>query len=66
MRNQYKGICYRCGKEVLPYQGHFEKVTKTQVQKYGNNVSGKKWLLQHADCAIKHRGENLINFKKGE
>ncbi len=25
MRNKYKGVCYKCQKEVLPGQGHFER-----------------------------------------
>lgn len=43
MRNKYKGICYRCGTEVAPGKGHFEK-TRTG------------WRTQHAECAIKYRG----------
>jgi len=42
MRNKYAGTCYRCGKPVAPYDGHFEKVPNG-------------WRTQHADCCIKHR-----------
>ena len=43
-RNKYKGTCYRCHKEVLPQQGHFER------HKGG-------WRVQHVQCAIDHRVE---------
>lgn len=56
MRNQHPGTCYRCGKRVEAGAGHFERVTKSNTAKLGPAVSGKKWLLQHADCAIEHRG----------
>jgi hypothetical protein len=42
MRNKYKGICYRCGKEVKPNEGHFER-------------KDGAWRTQHAECAIKYR-----------
>ena len=47
MRNQFSGICYRCGLRVNAGDGHFEKV---------QGKTGKKWRTQHADCAIKWRG----------
>lgn len=56
MRNQYPGTCFRCGLRVEAGEGHFEKVTKVQVEKYGNLVRGKKWITQHASCAVTHRG----------
>lgn len=43
MRNKYKGICYRCGEEVAPGEGHFERHLG-------------RWRTQHANCAIKYRG----------
>jgi hypothetical protein len=43
MRNEYKGTCYRCGCEVEPGKGHFER------HKGG-------WRVQHASCAIIFRG----------
>ena len=46
MRNRFPGICYRCGREVKTGQGHFERVK-----------GDRKWLLQHAACAIKYRGK---------
>lgn len=42
MRNKYSGICYRCGLEVLPGQGHFERYQRS-------------WRVQHATCAIEYR-----------
>lgn len=44
MRNKFKGICYRCNKEVEVGDGHFEKIKGT-----------KNWRVQHATCAIEHR-----------
>lgn len=46
MRNQYPGICYRCGNTVPAGEGHFEKY------KGG-------WRTQHAACAIKFRGTRV-------
>ena len=43
MRNKYPGICYRCGLAVAVGDGHFERL-------------GKTWRVQHASCAIEHRG----------
>lgn len=43
MRNQYPGKCYRCGRNVETGTGHFERF-------------GAGWRLQHASCAIEHRG----------
>lgn len=43
MRNQYPGKCYRCGCIVETGKGHFERF-------------GQSWRLQHASCAIEHRG----------
>jgi hypothetical protein len=43
VRNQYPGICYRCGKNVEAGAGHFERL-------------GRTWRVQHAECAIKYRG----------
>lgn len=50
MRNKYSGTCYRCGENVPPNKGHF--------QRRGDNINVRivgKWLVQHADCAIKYR-----------
>jgi len=44
MRNRYPGTCYRCGERVEPGEGHFERL-------------GNSWRTQHADCAIKFRGQ---------
>lgn len=43
MRNKYSGICYRCGENVPPGEGHFERFRGS-------------WRTQHASCAIKFRG----------
>ena len=43
MRNQYPGVCYRCGKEVAAKSGHFERHIGS-------------WKVQHAECAVKYRG----------
>jgi len=42
VRNKYKGICYICGKEVLPNAGHFER----------NKGS---WRTIHVECVFKQR-----------
>lgn len=60
MRNQFPGTCYRCGKRVEPFKGHFERVTESQIEKLGESVRSKKWLLQHAQCAIDYRGTDVI------
>lgn len=43
MRNKHPGMCYRCGKWCEAGEGHFERF-------------GKGWRIQHASCAIEHRG----------
>lgn len=50
MRNKFPGTCYRCGKLCEKGQGHFEKVYRG-------------WRVQHADCAIKYRGTDKMDFK---
>ena len=57
-RNQYAANCFRCGEMVKAGEGHFERVGRIQREKYGTLVRGKKWITQHAECAIKHRGTN--------
>jgi hypothetical protein len=47
MRNQYAGLCYRCGERVEPGEGHFER----------HPTATGKWRTQHADCAILWRGK---------
>lgn len=46
MRNRYPGVCYRCLGQVEPGEGHFEK-------------HGRRWLTQHASCAIIFRGTGV-------
>lgn len=55
-RNSYPGTCFRCGKPVKAGEGHFERVGRIQTQKYGPLVQGKRWIVQHASCAIEYRG----------
>ncbi len=43
MRNKYAGNCYRCGEQVAPGEGHFERFRGG-------------WRTQHAQCAILNRG----------
>lgn len=43
MRNKHAGPCYRCPKVVEIGDGHFERFRGG-------------WRLQHAICAIEHRG----------
>jgi len=55
MRNRYPGVCYRCNSFVPAGDGHFER--------FGNS-----WRVQHATCAIKHRGRvdqerEALNFR---
>ena len=46
MRNKYPGQCYRCNMTVRSGEGHFQRVDR-------------KWLTQHAECAIKYRGTEV-------
>ena len=50
MRNKYKGICYYCGKEVLPNAGHFER-----------HEGG--WRTIHAECVFEQRKEKAETAK---
>lgn len=43
MRNRFPGTCYRCNQPVAAGEGHFERF-------------GRTWRVQHATCAIEHRG----------
>lgn len=56
MRNQFAGTCYRCGKRVEAGEGHFERITRKHREK-GVKDPGR-WRVQHAGCAITHRGTN--------
>jgi hypothetical protein len=42
MRNRYTETCYRCGKPVLPGEGHPERFRGT-------------WRVQHVECCQKAR-----------
>lgn len=55
MRNKYPGTCYRCGKHCAAGDGHFEKIGSRQWKKWGL-LSSSRFLVQHANCAIKYRG----------
>ena len=56
-RNQFGGTCYRCGKWSAPGAGHFEKIPRRK-RLDGRAPEQGKWRLQHAGCAIDHRGTN--------
>lgn len=56
MRNNYPGICYRCGKPVATKAGHFERIPKPERIIKNLKI---KWRLQHAECAIKYRGTRI-------
>ena len=51
--NKYKGICFICGKEVLPHRGDFQSIgslPKKIRKKYtGVNYKGK-WLVRCFNC----------------
>lgn len=49
MRNQFAGICYRCGLHVAADTGYFEKIRRED-----RKPDGKKWRTQHAYHS--HRG----------
>ena len=53
MRNKYKGVCYKCQKEVLPGKGHFERY------KGG-------WRTIHVECVFKQRKEKDKNTQQVE
>lgn len=59
-RNRFSGTCYRCKGHVAPGEGHFEKVSVMHIRR-DPSLRGKKWRLQHASCAIEHRGTDKGN-----
>jgi hypothetical protein len=66
MRNKFPGQCYRCGKQVAAGAGHFERPSTKTLEKLGLVAVRNRWLIQHADCAIKYRGTNHAYWKKDE
>ncbi len=56
MSNRYPGICYRCGRTVLPGEGVFEKVSKMSRKKWPELPRTLRWQTQHHDCAVRFRG----------
>ncbi|PHS06389.1 MAG: hypothetical protein COA78_14320 [Blastopirellula sp.] len=64
MRNRFPGKCYRCGGHVPTGEGHFERPSRRTYEKLELAAIGGRWLIQHADCAIKHRGTNHTYWKK--
>lgn len=46
MRNRHPGPCFRCGEIVERGKGHFQ-----MTREHGS----RRWLLQHAECAIAYR-----------
>lgn len=53
MRNQYKGICYVCGKIVEPYRGFFERDCKKKL-----------WKVKHYNCVPRHKNMTDPLLKK--
>lgn len=58
-RNRFPGQCYRCGKTVKANEGHFQQEDSRQFKHWPGYRRTGKWLLQHADCAIEHRGTTV-------
>ncbi len=56
MRNKYVDKCYRCGEMVPIGAGFFETVDKNNRRRLGLEGTRRKWVTQHAHCAIKYRG----------
>ena len=61
MRNRYPGICYKCGKEVPPGFGFFEKG--------GKYANGKTvWRVQCVKCCdgrnVKETDKEVQRIKK--
>lgn len=59
MRNQYSGICYRCGLPVAPDTGYFENIPPKQ-----RVPGGPKWRTQH--CYRTHNGGVTCEMAKAE
>lgn len=55
MPNRYAGTCYRCGEEVPPGAGVFEKTSRSQARKWPGKII-PKWLTQHHHCAAEFKG----------
>ena len=64
MRNRYPGQCYRCGERVEAGEGHFEQVSIRTMEKLGLAGVKSRWLVQHAECAIKYRGTDHTYWKE--
>ena len=64
MRNKFPGTCYRCGGHVAAGEGHFERKSastwRNNPEKANSVPFGQHWLIQHANCAIEHRGTNTL------
>jgi len=61
--NKYKGVCFICDKEVLPYKGDFQSIEclpkKIKKGYVGANYKGK-WLVRCFACKGKGNIKNLI------
>jgi hypothetical protein len=55
MANKYAATCYRCGLEIPPGEGVFEKTGKAQRKKWPG-LPLPKWLAQHHSCAAEWKG----------
>jgi hypothetical protein len=61
LRNDFKGICYRCGKTVEPRKGYVENVGDDHDKKWPELAKlprflKPKWLTQHVECSEKFKG----------
>lgn len=61
MPNHYSGTCYRCGREVLGGEGHFERIRDERRGEQG----GRRWRVQHAACALAARREQTAQRGAG-
>ena len=59
MRNKYPGTCYVCGKQVMPNEGHFERLSPKE-----QNIRGVRWRVQckeHAKKFISNKIKKGVN-----
>lgn len=50
MRNQFKGNCFLCGKEVPPGHGFFQNKGHMSKEERKQFVGGGRWLIRCVDC----------------
>lgn len=44
MRNEFRGVCHKCGQMVAPGAGFVRKVP------LGRHISGSDWKTEHGEC----------------